>query len=93
MMEPVRVRIPAQIRRLYGTQTHETVDAGSVAELVRALDARYPGMGDRLAEPDGRLRRWVNFFVDGEDVRTLAGEATPLRPGCEVLIVPSVAGG
>lgn len=89
----VRVRIPAQIRRLYGAQANEEVAARTVAELVQALDARYPGMGERLMEPDGQMRRWVNFYVDGEDIRELGGSSTSLRPGCEVLIVPSVAGG
>ncbi len=89
----VTVRIPAQIRRLYGAQAQETLAAATVAELVDALEARYPGMGERLLEPGGGLRRWVNVFVQGDDVRTLLGVATPLRPGDEVWIVPSVAGG
>lgn len=94
-MEPARVsvRIPAQIRRLYGAQAREEVEAGTVAELVRALDRRYPGMGERLMEPQGQMRRWVNLYVDNEDIRSLQGVATALRPGCEVVIVPAVAGG
>jgi molybdopterin converting factor small subunit len=89
----VCVRIPAQLRRLYGTQARESVQADSVTALVHALDARYPGIGARLMEPDGHMRRWVNVFVGSEDIRALGGEATPLRPGDEVSIVPSVAGG
>lgn len=89
----VVVRIPAQIRRLYGAQAQETLVASTIAELVARLDAVYPGMGERLVEPTGQLRRWVNIFVQGEDVRTLGGTATPLHAGDEVWIVPSVAGG
>lgn len=89
----VTVRIPAQIRRLYGAQASETVCAATVADVVSLLDARYPGMGERLREPGGQLRRWVNVFVQGNDVRTLEGVATPLQSGDEVWIVPSVAGG
>jgi molybdopterin converting factor small subunit len=90
------VRIPAQIRRLYGAQSTEQLpaaEAPTVAQMVRALDARFPGMGERLTEPDGRLRRWVNVYVNGADVRDLAGVQTPLAPGIEVIIVPSIAGG
>ncbi len=89
----VRVHIPAQIRRLYGANAWEEVDAGSVEVLIQHLDARYPGMGERLVEPDGQMRRWVNIYVDGEDIRVLAGVTTPLASGAEVYIVPSVAGG
>lgn len=89
----VIVRIPAQIRRLYGANARETLDAASVADVVAQLDARYPGMGERLMEPGGQLRRWVNVFVQGDDVRSLQGVDTPLQRGDEVWIVPSVAGG
>lgn len=92
-MGTVTVRIPAQIRRLYGAQARESVAANCVADVIAELERRYPGMGERLTEPDGALRRWVNVFVDGEDVRNLAGPATALAPGAEVSIVPSVAGG
>lgn len=90
------VRIPAQIRRLYGTQSREEAPAAlapDVARLIAWLNQRYPGIGERLLEPDGRLRRWVNVYIDGEDVRALAGAATPLPPGAEVIFVPSIAGG
>lgn len=89
----VTVRIPAQIRRLYGAQAWEQMAAATIGDAIAELERRYPGMGERLTEPDGGLRRWVNIFVDGEDVRTLAGTATPLAAGAEVQIVPSVAGG
>jgi molybdopterin synthase sulfur carrier subunit len=92
-MMTVSVRIPAQIRRLYGAQSWEQVEADTVAALIVALDARYPGMGERLTEADGQLRRWVNVFVEGNDIRAQDGLDTPLRPGAEVFIVPSVAGG
>ena len=89
----VSVRIPAQVRRLYGAQSWERVEADSVVAVIAALDVRYPGLGERLTEPDGQLRRWVNVFVDGFDIRTQEGMDTALRDGVEVFIVPSVAGG
>ncbi len=89
----VSVRIPAQIGRVFGAQTWETVEATDVAALITALDARFRGLGERLTEPDGSLRRWINIFVGGEDIRALDGMATRLPPDAEVFIVPSVAGG
>ena len=89
----VNVRLPAQIRRLYGAQSWERVEGETVAATIVALDTRYPGMGERLTEPDGQLRRWVNVYVDGTDVRTHEGVDTSLRPDAEVYVVPSVAGG
>ena len=89
----VSVRIPPQIGRVYGAQSWERVEADSVAALIQALDARFPGLGERLTEPGGHMRRWINVFVDGEDIQALAGMATPLRPDAEVYIVPAVAGG
>ncbi len=89
----ISVRIPAQIRRLYGMQSVEQVRATTVSGLIAVLEERYPGIGERLLEPDGQLRRWVNLFVDGEDIRSLEGVATQFQDGEEVYIVPSVAGG
>ncbi len=89
----IQVRIPAQIRRLYGASAHTSVAATDVRAMVDALDLLYPGMGERLMEPNGHMRRWVNVYVDNEDIRDLAGVDTPLRAGCEVIIVPSIAGG
>jgi molybdopterin synthase sulfur carrier subunit len=89
----VTVRIPAQVRRLYGAQAVEQLQAARLCDVVDELERRYPGMGERLTEPDGNLRRWVNIFVNGEDVRYLDGLDTGLSEGSEVQIVPSVAGG
>jgi molybdopterin synthase sulfur carrier subunit len=89
----VSVRIPGLIGDVFGAQAWEDVEAATVAELVRVLDGRFPGMGERLTEPGGEMRRWVQVFVDGKDFRTLAGMGTRLSPGAQVYIVPSVAGG
>jgi molybdopterin synthase sulfur carrier subunit len=88
-----RVHIPALLRRLYATERIELVEATTIAELVDALDRRYPGMAERLLEPDGSLRRYVHIFVDGEDIRAEASASSPLRPDAQVWIVPNVAGG
>ena len=89
----VTVRIPAAIGEVFGAQRWEQVEAATVAALILALDQRFPGLGDRLTEPGGQLRRWINIFVDGADIRSLDNMSTPLPAGAEVYIVPSVAGG
>ncbi len=89
----VLVYIPSQMRRLYGAQSQEQVEAETITALIAVLDERFPGLGERLTEPDGQMRRWVNVFVDGQDVQTLQGMDTPLRSGAKVYIVPAIAGG
>lgn len=90
---PVRVKIPTPLRGL--TNDVDTVDgsASSLADLVTELETAYPGMRERLCDDTGELRRFVNVYINGEDVRFLAGLGSPLKEGDEVSIVPAVAGG
>jgi molybdopterin converting factor small subunit len=90
---PVRIHIPSLLRQLYSTQPIETVEAATVTEMARALEARFPGIGERLLEPDGRLRRYVHVFINGEDARRQGKADDPLGPEAEVWIVANVAGG
>src|SRR5687768_9815344 len=89
----VRVRIPTPLRTLTGGAAEVDVSGGSVAECITQLEAQYPGMEQRLKDENGELRRFVNLYVNGEDVRFLQGLDTSLRTGDEVSIVPAVAGG
>lgn len=89
----VTVRIPAPLRSLTDGHAAVQVESGSLAELLGQLEARYPGMRERLRDSDGQLRRFVNLYVNGEDVRFLQGLETSLKPGDEVSIIPAVAGG
>ena len=89
----VKVRIPTPLRALTGEQGLVSADGATVGELVDQLEASYPGMRERLCEDDGELRRFVNVFVNGEDVRFLSGLGSALAEGDEVSIVPAVAGG
>jgi len=70
-----------------------SADGGSLAECIDGLDAAYPGLKDRLCDEAGEIRRFVNIYVNGEDVRFLQGLATAVKDGDEVSIVPAVAGG
>ncbi|WAS04084.1 MoaD/ThiS family protein [Gloeomargaritales cyanobacterium VI4D9] len=89
----VRVLIPTPLQKL--TQERDIVEceAQSVAQLVEALEQQWPGMKNRLCDESGHIRRFVNVFVNSEDIRFLQGRDTPLQDGDEVSIVPAIAGG
>ena len=89
----VTIRIPTQLRALTGGAGQVDVDAASVGEALKALDAAHPGLADRLFDDAGELRRFVNVFLADEDVRFLEGLATPIADGQTLSIVPAVAGG
>jgi molybdopterin synthase sulfur carrier subunit len=89
----VTVRIPTQLRTLTAGAGQVAVDGSTVGEVLKALDAAHPGMGERLFDDGGKLRRFVNVFVADEDVRFLDGLGTPVADGQTVSIVPAVAGG
>jgi len=89
----IKVRIPTPLRKL--TQEREVVqgDGGTLAEMIDGLEREFPGLKDRLCDESGELRRFVNVYVNGEDVRFQQGLETPLTGNDEVSIVPAVAGG
>jgi sulfur-carrier protein len=89
----VTVRIPTQLRTLTGGTGELTLEGSTVGEVLKALDAAHPGMADRLFDESGSLRRFVNVFLDDEDVRFLDALDTPVSNGQTVSIVPAVAGG
>ena len=89
----VRVKIPTPLRGLTGDADTVTVESGTLADVVGQLEGAYPGMKERLCDESGALRRFVNVYINGEDVRFLDGLASPLKEGDEVSIVPAVAGG
>ena len=88
------VRIPTPLRKLTNEQDIITmIDGGSLSQLIETLEGQFPGLKERLCDETGELRRFVNVYVNGEDVRFLSGLATTLDAGAEVSIVPAVAGG
>jgi molybdopterin synthase sulfur carrier subunit len=92
-MMAIRVQIPGPLRPLTGGAAEVEVEAGDVAALIEALEARHRGMRERLVDASGDLRSYVRIFVDDRDVRTLHGKATALPAGATVAIVPAIAGG
>jgi molybdopterin synthase sulfur carrier subunit len=86
------IRIPTQLRTFTGGSGEVEVEAASVGDALKALDAAHPGLAD-LFDDSGQLRRFVNVFLADEDVRFLDGLATPIAEGQTLSIVPAVAGG
>lgn len=89
----IKVRIPTPLRPLTKNQGELEMKGASVAELIDNLEADYPGIKNRLCDEQGELRRFVNVYVNEEDIRFLNGKATSLKDGDEVSVVPAIAGG
>lgn len=89
----VTVRIPTQLRTLTAGAGEVSVDGSTVGEVLKALDAGYPGLGERLFDESGKLRRFVNVFLAEEDVRFLDGLETAVTDGQTISVIPAVAGG
>ena len=87
------VRIPTPLRKL--TNDLEVVSAAgaTVGELLENLDKAFPGLRERICDEEGNVRRFVNIFVNDEDIRFLEDRATPVKDADEVSIVPAIAGG
>jgi molybdopterin converting factor small subunit len=90
---PVRVRVPGPLRRLTGGNAEVVVEGATVAAALTDLEVRYPGFHDRLYDGDGKLRQFINVYVNESDIRFSQGLETPVGERDEVSIVPAVAGG
>jgi len=90
----MQIHIPTPLRAYTGTQPTVPVEATTVAEGLAALVAAYPAIGPHLYTPEGKLRSFVNIYLNDDDVRYLpSGESTPVSPTDELTIIPSIAGG
>lgn len=87
------VLIPTPLRRYTNGQSRVSVSGDNVAEILEVLDAEFPGLGERLRDDGGQIRRFVNVFVNGKNVRDLNGLQSQLSPGDEIGIIPAMAGG
>ncbi|MEO5658124.1 MAG: MoaD/ThiS family protein [Nitrospiria bacterium] len=90
---PVTVRIPSPLRPLTGGLSEVQTKAETINGLLNELDSAYPGMKARLCDDTGSVRRFVNIYVNEEDIRFLTHQDTPLKDGDQVSIVPAIAGG
>ncbi len=87
------VRIPTQLRSLTNGAAEVDADGSSVRDVIDDLERRHPGLRERIVDDSGALRRFVNVYLDDEDVRFLEGLQTPVPDGARVSIIPAVAGG
>ena len=89
----VTVRIPTPLQRLTNGQGEVQIAGTTVRDLVENLERTHPGIKERICDETGKLRRFVNVFVNEEDIRFLQGDQTPVKDGDEVSIIPAIAGG
>jgi sulfur-carrier protein len=89
----VHVRIPTPLRRFTGGSEEVSADGATVAALVEDLERSHPGLKERICDEGGKVRRFVNIFVNGDDIRFLNNLETVIKAGDEISIVPAIAGG
>jgi molybdopterin synthase sulfur carrier subunit len=89
----VEVRLPTVLRNHAGGASLVSIDGATIGEVLGKLVAEYPGMSDQVFQADGSLHKFVNIYVNDDDVRYLQGLETPVSDGAEVSILPAVAGG
>ncbi len=89
----VQILIPTPLRSYTGGESRVSGSGETVGEVLTDLNAQYPGIGERVRESSGEIRRFVNVFVNGQNVRSLQGAATPVKAGDEIGIIPAMAGG
>lgn len=89
----ITVRIPTPLRKLTDGADEVSVEAGTISEMIDNLEGAHAGLKERLCDEAGEIRRFVNIYVNDEDVRFLQGKNTPLSDSDQVSIVPAIAGG
>ena len=89
----LKLTIPTALRRITNDADVAEVEPGTVREIIAHLDEKYSGFRERLCENDDKLRRFINIYVDGEDIRFLDNLSTPVPDGAELSIVLAIAGG
>lgn len=89
----VKVRIPTPLQKLTKNQGEVLCQAKNINELLSELERQHPGIKERLCDADGKLRRFVNIYVNEEDIRFLEGQDTPVKDGDDISIIPAIAGG
>ena len=90
---PTKVRIPTPLRKLTNNEDLVDIGAADIGAAIKELQVRFPGIQERLIDESGAVRRFVNIYVNEEDIRFLQNLQTPLKDGDEVSIIPAIAGG
>ncbi len=90
---PSKVRIPTPLRKLTNNEELVEVNGGTIGAVITELQVRFPGIKERLLDESGSVRRFVNVYVNEEDIRFLKNQDTPVNNGDEISIIPAIAGG
>jgi molybdopterin synthase sulfur carrier subunit len=88
-----KIRIPTPLLKLTNNEDLISVDATTIGGAITELQTRFPGIKERLMDDNGEVRRFVNVYVNEEDIRFLQNKETPLKDGDEISIIPAIAGG
>lgn len=89
----IKVRIPTPLRPMTGGKSEVEIAGNTVSEIIDNLGSAHPGIKERVYDEQGEVRRFINIYVNEEDIRFLTGKETPLKDGDEVSIIPAIAGG
>jgi molybdopterin synthase sulfur carrier subunit len=90
---PVKVRIPTPLMKLTNNQAEISAEGATIADILNNLESQFAGIKERICEEDGTPRRFINIYLNEEDIRFLEGEKTQIKDGDEISIIPAIAGG
>ena len=89
----VKVRIPTPLRPMTGGKSEVETQASDIQAMIESLNGQFPGLKSRICDEAGEIRRFVNIYLNEEDIRFMKGKDTPLKDGDQISIVPAIAGG
>lgn len=90
---PVTVRIPTPLRKLTNNQAEVQVNGDTIESILADMESNYPGIKERICDESGNIRRFINIYVNEEDIRFQDGTGTPVKDGDRISIIPAIAGG
>jgi len=90
---PVKVRIPTPLMKLTNNQAEISAEGETIADILNNLESQFAGIKERICEENGTPRRFINIYLNEEDIRFLDGEKTKIKDGDEISIIPAIAGG
>ncbi|MBM3264176.1 MAG: MoaD/ThiS family protein [candidate division Zixibacteria bacterium] len=90
---PVSIKIPTPLRKLTANQSEVNIEGDTIGAILQNMDASYPGIRERICDDSGSVKRFINIYVNEEDIRFLQGTATQVKDGDRIAIVPAIAGG
>ena len=90
---PIKVRIPTPLMKLTDNQSEVSAEGETISDIINNLESQFNGIKDRICEEDGSPRRFINIYINEEDIRFLEGEKTAVKDGDEISIIPAIAGG